>query len=83
MNEYFCKKSLIIKNPKIQIKAFDSYLEVCDHRNTVIAYKNISALYINKTTSVKLSTLLKIAAKIPVQIIDHYGYFLSKIQVER
>lgn len=84
MNFDIPKRALIIKNPRIKIYAHDYYIEVYDYvKPTIISYKHISTLYINKTSSIKLSTLLKISSKIPVQIIDHNGYFLAKIQMEK
>lgn len=84
MNFDVTKRALIIKNPKIKINAHDCYIEVYDYvKPTIISYKHISVLYINKTSNIKLSTILKISSKIPVQIIDHNGYFLAKIQMEK
>lgn len=78
------KKELILLKSKTKIKPFSKYLIISvDGISTIISYKHINNIYINKTIDITLNELYKISKQFPTFIIDQNGYIIASIKEEK
>jgi len=74
----------ILKNPSTKIKIYSEYMVVTSPtHNDVIAFRYVNELYINKTIQITPSHLIKLASLFKVYLIDHHGYVLASIKLEK
>lgn len=74
----------ILKNPSTKIKIYSEYMVVTSATNNdVIAFRYVNELYINKTIYITPSHLIKLASLFKVYFIDHHGYVLASIKLEK
>lgn len=78
------KTTLIIKDPSSKIKIYSDHMIVTSNTNSsVIGFRHIKELYINKTIVITPSEMLKMASFFELFFIDHHGYILATIKLER
>jgi len=53
-----------------------------NQESSVVAFRHIKELYINKTILLTPSQLLKMASFFSLFFIDHHGYILATIRLE-
>jgi len=77
------KKSLIIRTTETKVKVHSDYLQIKSvYDDKVVGFKNIGAIYINKTVKIKLSDCIKLMAHFPVFITDEHGKILASLKEE-
>lgn len=77
------KKTVIIKEPSTTIKVYADYMVATSlHDNSIIAFRHIKELYINKTILLTPSELIKMASFFDLFFIDRHGYILATIRLE-
>jgi len=77
------KKSLIIRTTETKVKVHKDYLQIKSlYDEKIVGFKNIGAVYINKTVKIKLSDCLKLMAHFPVFFTDEHGTILASLQEE-
>lgn len=77
------KKLLVIKESNTTLKLFKHYMIVTTSSESyVIAYRYLEEIYINKTVTISLSDVLRLAKIAKFYLIDHHGYVLANIRLE-
>jgi hypothetical protein len=78
------KRTLIVKEAKAAVKAYDSHLEISTfYENQYIGFAQITALYVNKNAKLSTSDAIRIAAKVPLYFIDARGNILGRICLKK
>ena len=74
------KQILIINNSKTSIEVGSNYLIFkTDTQETVIGYRYIKELHLNKLINISVSNCLKLANCFDLFFIDRYGNILAKV----
>jgi len=76
------KQIVIIKDSKAEVKIFTQYLIVkLVGNDTIIAYRHIEALYINKLVDISVSKYIKLASMFSGFFTDQHGNILAKVDL--
>ncbi len=74
------KYRLILKSGDTKIKPHKRHLEFFkDGKGYVTSYKHLEGVYIDQNLSLPLRYLVKLAKKVPVYLIDRYGYIKATL----
>ena len=77
------KQKLIIKEGTSKLKVHKTYLQVVSaYENRIVGFRNIEAIYINKTVKINLSNCLKLMSHFPVFVTDQHGTILASFKEE-
>ncbi len=83
LEERLMKRNLIIREGSSKVKVHKTYLQVfTPYEERVIGFKNIEALYLNKTIKISLSNCLKLMGHFPLFITDQHGTVLASFKEE-
>ena len=78
------KKSLIIITTETKVKVYKDYLQIKSlYDEKIVGFKNIDAVYINKTVKIKLSDCLKLMAYFPIFFTNEHGKVLASLTEEK
>ncbi len=71
---------MVIRNPKVRLRIDNNSLIVKNKKSSsVISLEYIDSLYIYVGIRIELVLLEKISRKIPLYLIDRYGYIKAKL----
>ena len=71
---------MVIRNPKVRLRIDNNSLIVKNKKSSsVISLEYIDSLYIYVGIRIELALLEKISRKIPLYLIDRYGYIKAKL----
>jgi len=74
------KNFMVIRNPKVRLRIDNNSLIVKNKKSSsVISLEYIDSLYIYVGIRIELALLEKISRKIPLYLIDRYGYIKAKL----
>lgn len=78
------KTTLIIKDSSTKIKIHKDYMIITTNiESSVIGFRHIKEMYINKTILITPSEMLRLASFFDLFFIDHHGYMLASIKLEK
>ncbi|MEA3522726.1 MAG: hypothetical protein U9R50_07105 [Campylobacterota bacterium] len=74
------KQIVIVKDSKTDLSIFSEYLVVkTQTQESVIAYRYIKEIYINKLINISIAKSIKLATIFDVYFIDQHGKVLAKV----
>lgn len=77
------KRSIIIKDSKVEVRVEQEYLFLQSFEvDQVIGFRHIKAVYLNKALALDIGECYKIMQRVPLFLIDEHGYILARLQEE-
>jgi len=78
------KKTIVIKDSTTTLYIDKEYLIIKkpEYGDSVIAYRHIKKLYVNKLINIKISQCLLLAALFDLYFINQHGQILGRISVD-
>ncbi len=76
------KKIVIIKNSRTQLKLEKDYFIISSSTyDSVVSYRHIKSLYINKLIPITIAEGIKLAKMFDLYFTDQHGNILGKMQI--
>ena len=73
----------MIRTTETKVKVHKDYLQIVSlYDDKIVGFKNIGAVYINKTVKIKLSDCIKLMAHFPLFVTDEHGTILASFKEE-
>jgi len=74
---------LILQDKTTRLKVHNKYLEIQKSgESKIIAFMHIEEIYLYQELKVPIKICIQLAKKVPLYIIDRYGYIVAKIVSE-
>jgi len=77
-------KKLLVLREKKQLQIFSHYLVIKDENSEqIIGYEQIKEIYLSDEFELPVRELIKLASYLPLYFIDHNGYIVGSISLEK
>jgi len=74
------ENKLILQDKSIKVKVFKNYMELFrEGKSYVVSFMHIDEIYLYQDVKLSVKTCVELAKRVPVYIIDRYGYIVATI----